>query len=148
VIKLLIQGAVSRSTCEVIVIRLDIFSQVDGFAGFQFSDSVQDNFLTVVIGALVMAGQTDPADEFPTIRLIRGRDLIFWEDCLVRTFWDACSTIDTGVWIDIVPRPLLDGETGHYALHGANIHASRVAQTKAGNNVSHRNYLRVQYSAG
>jgi hypothetical protein len=62
------------------------------------------------------------AEYFASLCDIVCRHFLFWEDGFVWAFWDACPTIDTSVWINVEPGPLLNRFTGNDALDRAYIH--------------------------
>jgi hypothetical protein len=81
------------------------------------------------------------ADLLAAFGLVSPRDLVFREDGFKRAFGDAGPAVDAGVRVDVKPRPFVNRFAGDDAFYRAYIYTPRVAQTQAGNNVSHRRNL-------
>ena len=124
----LVFGAVTGTFLVEVIIRGDVLGKINDLASFQFTDAVQGDFLTVVIGTLIVPGQANFIDKFASPGGVAAGDFIFWEDGFVGTFWDAGAAIDAGVWIDVEPRPLIDWLATDDAFNGAYLNTARIAQ--------------------
>jgi hypothetical protein len=123
----LILGAVARAFCEIIVVRLNIGSQVDNISGGEFLNAVQNDLDAVVVSALIMIGETNLANELTTFGFISRGNFIFRENCLVRALRDASAAINACVRIDIIPRPFTLWFSWKDAFYRANLYTTRVA---------------------
>jgi hypothetical protein len=134
--------AVAGSGFEVIIIRLDILGQVYGLSSGKSTDSVEDHRFTVVVLSFPMPGLTGEADVLAAFGYVRTRNLIFGEDRFIGAFGDACSTVNAGVGVDIVPGPFFLGFARDNTFHRTNINTTGVPQAQTGDNVGHGLYLR------
>jgi hypothetical protein len=91
-----------------------------------------------MVGIFVVTGQPHAADVLSAFRNIRGGDFIFREDGGIRAFRYARAAVNAGVRVNIEPGPFFLRFAWNDALYRANFYTPAVAQTKAGNNVSHR----------
>jgi hypothetical protein len=137
----LVQGAVAGAALEVVVVGLDIFGQIDDFAGFQLLDAIEDDCLAVVIFAFIMPTQANLADVLAAFSFVSVRDLIFREDGFIRALGYARSAIDAGIWVDVVPGPLFLRLTRYDTFYRTYIDATGVAQAQAGNYMRHGSFL-------
>src|SRR5262249_51653184 len=97
------------------------------FTGFQLSAGIQHNWVTMMIRAFKVTGETDLADIFTAFRGISRRNFIFREDGGKRAFGDTGATVNTGIRVDIDPGPLFNWETRNHTFHGTNIDTATVA---------------------
>jgi hypothetical protein len=120
----LIQGAVTWAFGEIIVVWLNVFCQVDHFTGLQFSSSFEDDTLAVVVLPFPMSFQANPAEKFTATCGISRGNFVLREDRFIWALGDACPAVNAGIWIDVVPGPLLLGFPRDDALDWTNIHAT------------------------
>jgi hypothetical protein len=98
------------------------------------------NGMTMVVGAIERAGQTNFADVLSAFGSICRRDLILREDGSVWALRNAGTTINAGIRVDVDPGPFIDRLTGDHTFHGANIDTPAITNAQTGNNVSHGSY--------
>jgi hypothetical protein len=122
----LLQSAVTRAGGEKIIVRLDIFGQIHGLAGFKLSYTVQDDWITVMVGALEMAGEPSKADVFVSLSCVVRGDLVLRKDGLIRAFRDAGAAINASVRVNVEPGPFIDWFSRYDAFYWTNIDTSRV----------------------
>jgi hypothetical protein len=80
---------------------------------------------------------------FAALGIVSGRYLILREDGFEGALRDTGTTIDAGVWVYVIPGPLLLGFTGDNAFYRADVYAARVTQAETGDDVSHIRFLLV-----
>jgi hypothetical protein len=78
--------------------------------------------------------------EFRSIRILFGQ-VLFGQNGLYRTFWDTCTAVNAGIWIDIVPRPFIFGNARDNTFHRAHFNTSAVANAQVENYMSHETDL-------
>jgi len=76
--------------------------------------------------------------EFGSIGLIFGQ-IFQRENCFHRALWDTGAAVNTGLRIDIVPRPFIFRLTRDNALYWANFHAGTIADAQIKDYVCHLN---------
>jgi hypothetical protein len=133
----LFDSVVTRTFGEVIIIGLIILSQVKNFPFFKLAYAVQHHWLPMVVFCFIMSGKTYLADVFPALSCVICWHLIFGEYGLEWALWYTGSTIDAGVWIDVVPGPLFLRDTGDDTFDWTHVHTARISQTKTSNDIRH-----------
>ena len=132
---------VSRPIREVIIIGLDVGSQVDTFTGLQHLGAVYLHGVAVVVSAfkrlVESRGADGLGDMLATLGRVRLGDFVLGEDGLERAFWNAGAAVDAGYRVDVVPGILILGHARYDAFHWANIHAAAISQAQTGNNMGH-----------
>src|SRR6185369_14699739 len=122
----LILGGISGTGLEEIVVGLDIGRHVDNFTGLQLTGSIQHDWMTMMICALEMTGESDIADIFATFCGVSRGDLVFREDGGKWAFRNASPTVNARIRIDIDPGPLVQREARDHTFHGANIDTTAI----------------------
>jgi len=120
-----------------IVIRLDILGQVNHFTRSKRPNAIYNHWLAMMVNTLVVTGESDLADHFSAFGSVCSRDFIFWENSFEWAFGDTCTTIDAGIGVDIKPWILFLGLSAHDAFNRADVHAARISQAQACNDMGH-----------
>ena len=125
---------------EIIVVGLNIFGKVNGLTSCKRTDTLKVNWFVAIIVAIVNFIETrcslGHTKLFVAFCIICIRHFIFNEDCFKWAFGYAGPAIDTGIRVDVVPRPLFNRFARDYALHRANIYTPRISQAQTCDNVS------------
>jgi hypothetical protein len=98
----------------------------------------------MMVDALIVPCNTNLADYLTTFGSIGGWDLVFREDGFKGAFWDACTTVDTGIGVDIKPWVLFKRLATHNTFHRAYINTSRITQAQTCNNMGHDWFLLLE----
>jgi hypothetical protein len=98
----------------------------------------------MMIDTLKMTTKSNLADHLSSFGSIGRRYFILREDGFKRAFWDAGTTIDAGIWVNIKPGIFFHRLTTHDAFHGANISTSRISQAQACNDMGHDWFLLLE----
>jgi hypothetical protein len=97
--------------------------------------------LTMVVGpipALIKSWRSSGhTDKFAPASFKRDRDFIFWENSLIRAFWYAGATVDTCIWINVVPGPLILWFALYDTLNRAYLHTASITQAEASDDIRH-----------
>jgi hypothetical protein len=95
-------------------------------------------FVSLLCGAFFMTGCTLRHTYLLTaFSFICVGDFIFNEDRFEWAFWNAGTTIDACIGVDIEPGPLFDRLARYDALNWAYLDAPRISETQTSDNVSH-----------
>jgi hypothetical protein len=123
-----LEGFIPRACREVIVVWFNVGCQVDHLTSRKLAGGIQHYGFTMVIGALIVTWQANQVDIFAALCCVGGRNFIFWEDGLIRTFWDTRPTIDAGIWVDVIPGPFVNWFARDNAFYRADFDAPCVSQ--------------------
>ena len=105
---------------------MNIFGKVDFFASFELFGGFQNNWVSVVIGVLVVTGEANAGDIFAAFGNIGIRYFVFYKDGVVGAFWDAGATINASIGVNIEKRILFLGGAGNNTFDWANFNTATV----------------------
>lgn len=126
-IQLGVERVVARACREEIVVELNVFSQVIFRTCIGFK----------ALGAIaIVLFRVDSLFDF-AVKCVGVGYIFFDKDRFKRAFWDASTTIDARIGVNIEPRPFALRLAAHNAFNRADFHTSAITQAQASDNVSH-----------
>ncbi len=90
-----------------------------------------------MIGGFVMTSETGAVDVLAALGGVRCRNFIFGEDRREGAFRNTSAAVNAGVRVDVDHGETIGRVAGNDTFDRANFDASTIANTEAGNNMSH-----------
>jgi hypothetical protein len=133
-----IVGLIARARLEVCGVGRDIGSQVNDFAGRKLFDGIEHNFDAMIVGAFIVARETNAGDILSTFGGVGRRHIVNRENGIIRAGWYASAAVNTGIGVNVVPGMVTLRNARHDTVYRTNLHTSAIAQAQTGDYVSHK----------